>query len=215
MEKEIGDGIVLRPYKWDDVGIFYEAVMSSIRRVSKWMDWCGADYTVDQAEKWIKSRLENSYRFDGERSYMLFDQCKNKCAGDCGYTRIDTKHRTANLAYWIADAYAGQGLMGKAALEVCRSAFREGSGKLKIERLEILMWHENEASRRVAESLGASLEGVLRERILLNGQRRDALCFSLLPGDLDAIHTQGRETQTEHSSFPLCDKGSSLYPYTL
>jgi len=184
MEKQISDEVVLRPYKWDDVGIFYESVMSSLERVSKRMDWCGADYTVDQAEKWVKSRLENWYRSNGERSYILFDERQNKCAGDCGYTRVDTKHRTANLAYWVADAYTGRGLMKKAALEVCRYAFKEGSGKLKIERLEILMWHENEASRKVAESLGASLEGVLRERILLNGRRCDALCFSLLPGDL-------------------------------
>jgi RimJ/RimL family protein N-acetyltransferase len=41
----------------------------------------------------------------------------------------------------------------------------------------------NAASQRVAEKLGATREGVLRNRILIHDQVHDAVMFSLIPSD--------------------------------
>ena len=44
---------------------------------------------------------------------------------------------------------------------------------------------DNAPSRRVAEKAGAKVEGILRNRVTLNGRLHDAVMHSLVPGDLD------------------------------
>jgi len=59
---------------------------------------------------------------------------------------------------------------------LCQWAF----GKKELHRIEIIMSVENIASQRVAEKAGAVREGILRQRLLLNGRRHDAVMFAVL-----------------------------------
>jgi RimJ/RimL family protein N-acetyltransferase len=56
--------------------------------------------------------------------------------------------------------------------------------RLGLERVEILTAVENEASRRVAERAGATLEGTVRHRFLLHGVYHDAHLYSLVRTDI-------------------------------
>jgi RimJ/RimL family protein N-acetyltransferase len=55
-----------------------------------------------------------------------------------------------------------------------------GFDELKLERIEIMMAVENYPSRRVAEKVGATLEGTLRRRLRLHEVQHDAYLFSLV-----------------------------------
>ena len=46
---------------------------------------------------------------------------------------------------------------------------------------------ENVASCRVAERLGAHLDGTVRGRLFLNGVHHDARVYTLLPGEVTDI----------------------------
>ncbi len=59
-----------------------------------------------------------------------------------------------------------------------------GFGELKLSRLELVIDVDNQASQRVAEKLGAFREGVLRQRLFVHNQARDAVMYSLIPRDL-------------------------------
>ena len=54
----------------------------------------------------------------------------------------------------------------------------------RLSRIEILAVVSNTASQRVAEKIGALREGVLRRRLLIQGQSQDAVIYSLVPEDL-------------------------------
>ena len=54
---------------------------------------------------------------------------------------------------------------------------------LAIERIQIAVQPENEASRAVAERAGYSFEGILRSYIEVKGRPRDAAMYSLLRAD--------------------------------
>jgi RimJ/RimL family protein N-acetyltransferase len=58
-------------------------------------------------------------------------------------------------------------------------AFRE----LRIDRLQLTTHPDNTASQRVAERAGFTREGVLRAYHPTSDGPRDAVMFSLLPGD--------------------------------
>jgi RimJ/RimL family protein N-acetyltransferase len=57
--------------------------------------------------------------------------------------------------------------------------------ELSLRRLELVTETDNAASQRVAEKAGFRREGVLRSYLIdRDGSLRDAVMFSLLPGDL-------------------------------
>jgi RimJ/RimL family protein N-acetyltransferase len=55
---------------------------------------------------------------------------------------------------------------------------------LPVDRIEIQVVAENDASRRVAERAGYTFEGVLRSHTVIKGTRRDMAMYSLLRGEL-------------------------------
>ena len=64
-----------------------------------------------------------------------------------------------------------------------------GFEKLGLSRIEIVVSKDNEPSLRVAEKLGATKEGLLRNRLRLLGSPCDAYMHSFIPQDfgLDSI----------------------------
>jgi RimJ/RimL family protein N-acetyltransferase len=83
---------------------------------------------------------------------------------------------TANVGYWVRTSRTGQGIATAAVRLVARFGFED----LGLRRLELLIAVHNVASRRVAEKVGATLEGVLpagpQGRVPLDHQ---SYCFVL------------------------------------
>jgi RimJ/RimL family protein N-acetyltransferase len=93
-----------------------------------------------------------------------------------------TDNHNAEISYFLRESVRGQGWATRSVLLVSRWAFRS----LGIERIELRVHPENEASRRVAERAGFVFEGVERaSRAWPDGTRFDSLLFSLIPSDAD------------------------------
>ena len=75
---------------------------------------------------------------------------------------------------------AGRGVATRAT----KLAARFGFAELGLNRIEIVAALDNVASQRVAERAGAVREGILRQRLSINGVPHDAVLFSLVAGDL-------------------------------
>ncbi|HZM23233.1 MAG TPA: GNAT family protein, partial [Anaerolineales bacterium] len=85
--------------------------------------------------------------------------------------------------YWVRTSKHGQGIAGRAA----KLAVRFGFENLDLIRAEIVVAVGNEASRRVAEKIGAHYEGVLLNRMVVGKSISDAHMYSLLPSDFGLI----------------------------
>ena len=79
----------------------------------------------------------------------------------------------------MAPEARGSGLASKALVLLSRWAL----ATLPLIRLQLFTDVDNPASMRVAERAGFVPEGTLRNWYDLRGERRDAVMFSLLPGD--------------------------------
>jgi len=85
----------------------------------------------------------------------------------CGLHDIDWQARLCETGYWVRKSAQGRGLATEAGNALLRYAF----GVLGMRRVGLTHSRGNEASRRIAEKLGFSLEGVQRNAALLPGGR--------------------------------------------
>ena len=109
----------------------------------------------------------------------MIDPAHGRLLGGCGINYLNRVYQFANLGYWVRSSQTRRGLATAAARCVAAFGFRE----LGLSRIEIVSATANTASHRVAEKLGATREGVLRNRMPVRDRVHDAVIFSLIPSD--------------------------------
>jgi ribosomal-protein-serine acetyltransferase len=100
----------------------------------------------------------------------------------CGAIRlkdIDSDDRKAKIGYFLGRQFTGKGIVTTAVSAVLAWCFDH----LQLNRIELRFASGNEASRRVAERLGFSPEGLLRQDECLNGVFVDQHVYGLLAGE--------------------------------
>jgi len=182
-KNELTDGsILVRPYREKDASTLYEAARESIAEVSVWLPWCHENYSIEESREFVSSRAQAA-QGDEWYSFATFEKDSGRFLGGVGLNFFNRVHQMANLGYWLRTSAAGRGIATKATRLVARFGFEQ----LGLHRIEILAAVDNVASQRVAENVGAVREGVLRKRLLINGESQDALLFSLLPEDVVTV----------------------------
>jgi len=81
----------------------------------------------------------------------------------------DVERVSAELGYWLGAPYRGRGVMTEAILAFTDEAFETFS----LARIFALPFARNEASCRVLENAGFTLEAVLRRSCIKEGQIQD------------------------------------------
>lgn len=180
MKIQLADSsLLLRPYRKEDVQALYDAARESIPEMSPWLPWCHENYSIEETREFIDSRAQASA--NGEwYSFGVFEKETGRLLGGVGLNFINRVHQIANLGYWVRTSATGKGVATRATRLMARFGFEQ----LRLHRIEIHAAVENIASQRVAEKAGAVREGVLRKRLLLRGESRDSVLFSLIPEDL-------------------------------
>jgi RimJ/RimL family protein N-acetyltransferase len=93
-----------------------------------------------------------------------------------------------NLGYICDRAEVGRGYV----TEACTLALATLFGHMRAHRVAIWCDESNTRSRAVAERLGFTLDGVLREdRRLATGEVGSTRCYSLLAHEFEALHPRG------------------------
>lgn len=101
-------------------------------------------------------------------------------AGMINYHNVDPRNRRLALGWIVVPAFWRQGLMTEAADVVLAHCF----SAMDMHRIEALIEPENTASRGLATRLGFTQESdVMRDRLLVDGQYRGVLMYSLLKAD--------------------------------
>lgn len=166
--------IAIQPIQPEDADTLYEATRESIVPLTKWMHWAHPDYSLDEARHWVE--LQRSARQEKREFNFSIRGDDQRLLGVCGLHRIDWPQKTAELGYWVRPSAQNQGIATEAVRHLAEYAFEE----LMLHRLEFIIDVENGASQSVAEKAGATHEGVLRERLVRENRRRDAVLYSMI-----------------------------------
>ena len=168
----------IRRFHPDDALGLFAAARESVEQLCQWMVWCPADYTLNDTRAFVwKSQADwvAGHRF----SFLAFDVVEGAILGSVGLSDLDYTHSRANVGYWVRQSRTGQGIATAAVRLAARFAFEQ----LHLNRLELLIAAENQASIRVAEKLGAQREGLLRRRLVIQQKPCDAVLYSFLAGE--------------------------------
>jgi [ribosomal protein S5]-alanine N-acetyltransferase len=87
--------------------------------------------------------------------------------------------RSAQVGYWIDEAFAGRGITPTAVAMAMDHCFFV----IGLHRVEATIRPENHASRRVVEKLGFREEGLRRRSLHIDGAWRDHLCYAMTAED--------------------------------
>ncbi len=169
----------IRPYREEDIDALFIAARESINEVYPWLSWCHPGYSIDDSISWVRSR-GSEWASETEYSFVITDVRGDNFLGGVGINEINRIHNFGNLGYWVRSGATRRGIATSATILTARFGFEQ----LRLKRIEIIAAVDNRASQRVAEKAGAKKEGILRQRLLINGTHYDAFLYSLLPEDL-------------------------------
>ena len=97
----------------------------------------------------------------------------------CGSIRlkdIDTDNRKAQIGYFLGSQFTGRGIVTRSVRAILAHAFKS----LQLHRVELRCAAGNQQSIRVAERLGFTFEGTLRQNEFLNGAYVDENIYGIL-----------------------------------
>ncbi len=175
-EQPLTDGVVvLRAPREDDLAALTAACQDP--EIARWTR-VPSPYTEENARQWLARQSGERARGEGV-SLAVTDAKEGSLLGMVGLVSISWEDARAEIGAWMASQARGQGVAQHSLRLLAGWAFHT----LGFQRLEGLIHPLNKASRRLAESLGLTREGVLRSYAVMKGERIDLVVYSLLKGD--------------------------------
>lgn len=161
-----------------DGQLVHQAISESIEELRPWMRWAQSPSTVEQSEVIIRqARLKFIERSD--LRLLLIAKETNQLVGCSGLHQIDWDARKFEIGYWVRTSCRGQGYITEAVAGIMSFAIHE----LAANRISIRCDSRNTASSRVAERLGFTLEGILRQDERgVDGTLRDTMVYAKVRG---------------------------------
>lgn len=145
--------------------------------IAYWIGWT-APTTSSTARRWIRG--QESTRIDGAGlSLALIERQTRRFAGLVELHQVDWSYGRASIGLWLLPQSRGKGLMTEGLNLLVAWVFE----RTPLQRLEFLTLAENAPAIALAERCGFTREGILRGRIVRNGEPRNAVLLSILRGD--------------------------------
>lgn len=113
--------------------------------------------------------------------WMITDSKTKKIIGAIGLHQIHQQNKNAEIGYWLAKKYRGQGIMSAVARKILDLAFK----KIKLHKVYLRVFADNPSSVKVAEKLGFQQEGYHRQEVYRWNKWRDDIWFGLLREDFE------------------------------
>jgi RimJ/RimL family protein N-acetyltransferase len=167
------NGLRLRPWSLDDVDDVVRCCNDE--QVRRFLPPIPIPYTALDAEEFITAADDALER--DSLTMVAGDAASGALRGAVGMRLLEPE--VVQFGYWVDPEARERGVATTTLTLISRWAL----DRLAPARLQLFTDVENDVSMRVAERAGFTREGMLRNWYDLRGERRDAVMFSLLPGD--------------------------------
>ena len=168
--------LLIRPKQVGDGAITSAAVHETWDELHKWMLWAEDRdaFTAESME--IRNRhVMASFILREGIELIGIESATGTAVIWCGLHDIDWHGRRCDTGYWVRKSAQRRGFATETANALVRYAF----GALGMRRVGLTHSAGNDASRRIAERLGFSLEGIQRRaNTLPGGKDADRYCYA-------------------------------------
>ena len=173
LETTLKDEITIKMLEMRQSEEMYDFITRNREFFIEWIPFVSKIHSLSDIEVLIKNNLERYVQGIG-LYYTLWD--REKIIGYFLAREIDNEAKWAEIGYAIDESYAGRGLIKRSCLKLIDYLFNA----LDMDKIVICCAEENEKSKALAEKLGFTLEGNLRNHFVVNGTVRNMLHYGLL-----------------------------------
>lgn len=170
------DRLLLRKFHISDKGVIKD--LCSERDIAATTLSIPHPFSLEDAEKWLQNK-QDDFKQGKEIAWAMCLKESNKLIGAIGM-RLEPKHESAELGFWVGKPFWGNGYVSEAGEEVVHFSFNE----LGLYRLEAHHMLGNNASGRVLEKLGMKYEGLHRGRIKKWNEFKDVKSYAIIKSDI-------------------------------
>ncbi|MDV5356724.1 50S ribosomal protein L7/L12-serine acetyltransferase [Kosakonia sp. SMBL-WEM22] len=144
----------------------HQLIVKNRDSLQRYLDWPQYVTSIETTRKTAQSNRLLHQRGYAKMFLILRDHV---LVGVLSLNAIEPTNKAAYIGYWLDEAAQGQGILSRAMQAMMRFYAERGD----IRRFVIKCRVDNEASNRVAERNGFTLEGCQREAEFLNGRFDD------------------------------------------
>lgn len=168
--------LTLRPSQESDIESIYQACQDPL--ISHFTT-VPANYTLEHAQSFVRQLDPEGLQSKREIRFII-ESNKDVTPGLAGVISFHSpnfSNKVAEIGYWIAKEHRGKSI-GTTAVKVLTNFGFETMG---WNRIEAMIDHDNEASKKVVTRAGYEHEGLLRQRVIrANGDVIDMELFAVL-----------------------------------
>lgn len=181
------DRLVLQRFTRRDASTLDAAIRESLADLNQWLPWARLDYTTSDTTSFIRESIQ---AWKEERAWdysirMLDDPKRH--LGNISFWTVSKLGKIAEIGYWVRSTETGRGICTEAVDLLLEEAFNSLGYHKVVLRIAV----GNDASDRVAEKLGFTREGVLREELLIRGNWVDHSLWSILDREYRSARRSG------------------------
>ena len=153
--------ITLRPSRESDIESIFKACQDPL--ISHFTT-VPADYTLEHAQAFVRLLDPEGLQSKREIRFIVESNhgTKPELAGVISFHSPSFNNKVAEIGYWITKEFRGKSI-GTTAVKVLTNFGFETMG---WNRIEAMIDHDNEASKKVVARAGYEHEGLLRQRVV-------------------------------------------------
>jgi RimJ/RimL family protein N-acetyltransferase len=142
----------------------------------------------ENVAKWMTNGFPHPYTHEDGKAYLSMIANDNplkvfaievddEAVGSIGiFPQADIHEKSAEIGYWLSEAFWGQGIMVQAIQEIVAYGFRT----FDVVRIFARPFSTNMGSQRVLEKAGFTLEARLKNALYKNGELMDEMIYTKL-----------------------------------
>jgi RimJ/RimL family protein N-acetyltransferase len=158
-----------------DAALHATALWDGVRGHDEVWDWLADGPYASEAE--LKRALEEKQAGKNAVFFAILSRANGRAEGYASYMRIDPTHGVIEVGnIMLSPALQRTTAATEAMYLMARHVFED----LRYRRYEWKCNALNEPSRRAAERLGFTFEGIFRQHMVIKGRSRDTAWFSML-----------------------------------
>jgi ribosomal-protein-serine acetyltransferase len=173
LKLRVDDFVELRQVSEGDTLVLTDLIDRNRRYLREWLPWLDSSTGIHDTARFIGRSLEQA---DDENGYTFAIVCNGALAGIIGQHYVDSLNRRTEIGYWLDASHQGSGIITKSTARLTDYAFAEQNCNRVILHCAV----GNAKSRAVAERLGFTQEGILREAEWLYDHYVDLVVYSML-----------------------------------
>jgi ribosomal-protein-serine acetyltransferase len=173
LKLHVDDSVILRQVSQDDTAELTELIDRNRSHLREWLPWLDSSTDMYDTSRFIDRSIEQA---DADNGFTFGIICNGALAGVIGQHYLDSLNRRTELGYWLDASRQGNGIVTRSTARLADYCFSEQDCNRVILHCAV----GNAKSRAVAERLGFTQEGILREAEWLYDHYVDLVVYSML-----------------------------------